>query len=207
MAGTADAHPDDVLAFWLNEVGPKGWFAATSAVDDAVRSRFSGLWRVAADGGISDWADTARGALAYLIVTDQFPRNMFRGKPDAFTTDALAREVARAALDAGFDRQIAGDERQFFYMPFGHSEETGDQELAVALIAARLGAEEHVLHARAHREVIRRFGRFPFRNAVLGRVNTAAEQAFLDAGAYPALVRQMREAMQSTHGSPVKPPS
>lgn len=207
MAGKSVPHPEDVLRFWLDDVGPSGWYQASPAVDAAVRAQFLPAWETAASGGLADWAGTARGALAYLIVTDQFSRNLFRGTGQAFATDARARDVARAALDAGFDRQIAGEERQFFYMPFEHSEAAGDQEMAVALISARLRDDEHVLHARAHREVIRRFGRFPFRNAALGRESTAEEAAFLAAGAYPALVREMRDAMQSTHGSPAKPPS
>lgn len=207
MAEEDHPQPDAILTFWLDEVGPDRWYETDAALDDMIRTRYAALWRAAASGGFKGWGKTARGALAYLIVVDQFPRNMFRGSAEAFASDALARDMARAALDAGLDLQIAGEARQFFYMPFEHSEAAGDQELAVALISARLRDDDHVLHARAHREVIRRFGRFPFRNAALGRASTPEERAFLDAGAYPALVREMREAMQSTHGSPVTPPS
>lgn len=199
--------PDAVLRFWEDEVGEKRWYVSESAVDDMIRDRFLKLWEDARLGRLRDWCATAKGALAALVVTDQFPRNMFRGDARSFATDPLARAIARDALDHGFDRTVEGSIRQFFYMPFMHSEAAADQELSVALMSDRMRDPEHVLHARAHREVIRRFGRFPFRNAALGRETTGEEQVFLAGGAYPALVREMREAMQSTHGSPSKPPS
>jgi uncharacterized protein (DUF924 family) len=201
------ATKDDILRFWLDDVGEKGWYGGGTALDRTIRDRFLPLWEDARLGRLRDWCRTAEGALACLIVLDQFPRNMFRGDPRSFATDPLARAVARDALDRKFDRQAEGRIRQFYYLPFMHSEDPADQDLSVALMSDRMRDAEHVLHARAHREVIRRFGRFPFRNAALGRETTAEEQAFLDGGAYPALVREMREAMQSTHGSPSRPPS
>ena len=197
----------DVLGFWLHEVGKDGWYKADDAVDAAIRDRFGALWEDARLGRLHDWPLTAEGALACLIVTDQFPRNMYRGHHRAFATDPLARAVARDALARQLDRNFPGAERQFFYLPFEHSEDPADQEIAVALMSDRMRDDEHVLHARAHREVIRRFGRFPFRNAALGRESTPEEEAFLASGAYGALVREMKEAMQSTHGSPERPPS
>ena len=199
--------PDEILRFWTEEVGEKRWYVSDDATDTTIRERFLPLWEDARLARLRDWSATPEGALACLIVLDQFPRNMFRGDARSFATDPLGRAVARDALDRGYDRKVEGSIRQFFYLPFMHSEEPADQELSVALMSDRMRDPEHVLHARAHREVIRRFGRFPFRNAALGRETTVAEEAFLEAGAYPALVREMREAMQSTHGSPSKPPS
>jgi uncharacterized protein (DUF924 family) len=201
------ATAQEILRFWTEDVGEQGWYSGGDALDGMIRDRYLPLWEDARLGRLKDWCATAEGALACLIVLDQFPRNMFRGDPRSFATDPLALPVARDALDRGYDRSVTGPERQFFYLPFMHSEAAADQELSVALMSDRMRDPDHVLHARAHREVIRRFGRFPYRNGPLGRETTAAERAFLDGGSYPALVREMREAMQSTHGSPSKPPS
>jgi uncharacterized protein (DUF924 family) len=185
--------PVEVLDFWLGEIGPDGWFNGGDAVDDACRDRFGDTWAAARDLGLEHWVDGTAGTLAYLVVTDQFPRNMFRGKPEAFSTDPQALAAARRAVDAGWDLGAPERERSFFYLPFTHSEVMADQDLCVALTAERLpDSPDHLLHARAHRDVILRFGRFPFRNAALGRDTTPAEQAFLDAGAYPALVAELR---------------
>ena len=182
-----------VLDYWLKTLEPKTWYVADPAVDAEIARRFTGLWQRALDGGLTDWLETATGALAYLIVTDQFSRNMFRGDARAFATDAKARAAARAALERGFDRAVKEPERLFFYMPFEHSEDPADQAFSVELTRSRLpgSAADSTLHARAHQEIIRRFGRFPFRNAALGRVTTSEEQAFLDAGGYGATVRAL----------------
>lgn len=188
--------PETVLAFWLEETPPEGWYRVDPALDAAVRERFRATWDAAAEGMLEHWHEgpeaTATGALAYLIVTDQFPRNMFRDDPRAFATDALARAAARGALERGFDLAVEGPARQFFYLPFMHSEHPGDQDLCLALISERLPGP-NLLHARAHREVIRRYGRFPYRNAVLGRGTTAEEAAFLDAGGYAGILRELGE--------------
>ncbi len=189
--------PDDVLRFWLTEVGPGGWYVAVPAVDQTITRRFQTLWDEARAGALGPWHETPDGMLAYLILTDQFPRNMFRGKAEAFATDALARDAARRSVALGLDLQVTGPERVFFYMPFEHSEALADQDWAVALMRARLpdvcgaDADDFLLHARAHRELIRRFGRFPFRNQALGRVATADEQTFLTTGGYGQLVREL----------------
>lgn len=193
MAGHV-AEREEVLQFWLKEVGPDGWYIAAPEVDGRIAQRFMPTWQAASDGALSAWAETPAGALALLIVTDQFSRNMFRGDGKSFATDALAREVARRAIAQGFDLATSEPERVFFYMPFEHSEELADQDWSVALMAARIrgaAGEEFAHHARVHREVIRRFGRFPYRNSALGRVSTAAEEAFLAAGGYGAMVREM----------------
>jgi uncharacterized protein (DUF924 family) len=192
--------PVEVLEFWLNEIGEEGWFNGGDALDAACRDRFHDLWQAARDGGLEHWAEGATGTLAYLILTDQFPRNMFRGSPDAFATDPLARNAARRAVAMNWDLEVPEVQRAFFYLPFEHSELIADQDWSVALFAARTaGTPELGLHAEVHRRIIARFGRFPFRNAALGRETTPEEQAFLDAGAYPALVNQLRAELANSH--------
>ncbi len=187
------ADPVEVLDFWLNEIGPKGWYAGGAAVDNACRDRFGDLWQAAHDGGLEHWVEGTVGTLAYLIVTDQFPRNLHRDSPLAFATDARAREAARRTIAAGWDLNAPEPERQFFYMPFEHSEDPADQALAVTLLTERLSSDpEMALHARAHQEVIASFGRFPTRNVALGRISTAEEQAYLDEGGYMAVVTRLK---------------
>jgi len=188
-----DTSPEAVLTFWLEEVGPGRWYSGDDALDAEVRKSFAPLWEAARRSGWMDWIPTPRSALALVILLDQFPRNMFRDTAQAFATDAQALTRAKCAIDKGWDRRIAEPARQFFYMPLCHAECLADQERAVRLIAARLpeGAET-LLHARAHREVIRRFGRIPTRNAALGRGATAAERDFLAAGGYGSVIRSMQ---------------
>lgn len=180
------------LQVWLNEVGPEGWYLAVPKVDDRIRARFAPVWQSAHDGHLQDWCKDAPGALAFLILTDQFSRNMFRGDGRAFATDAIARDAARHAIARGFDLDTPEPQRVFFYMPFEHSEEPADQDWSVALMQSRLpeSGEGFAFHATVHREVIRRFGRFPYRNAALGRASTDAELAFLAAGGYAGMVRE-----------------
>lgn len=171
--------PHDVIAFWQG-VGEKKWFAVDPKLDAEIRKRFEATWRKARDGKLADWKQSAEGALALLILLDQFPRNMFRGKADSFSTDENARELARFALVRGYDFAFPMALRAFFYLPFMHSENLSDQDLCVKLIAERLGTSS-VNHpfALGHRDVIVRFGRFPARNVALGRRSTAAEKAFI----------------------------
>jgi len=176
------ATPDDVLAFW-RAAGEQKWFAKNDAFDAEIKSRFLPTYEAAAKGALSEWEATPEGALALTIVLDQFPRNMFRNDARAFAADALARSIAERALARGFDQRVAAGERLFFYLPFEHSESTADQERACALVRA-LGDPDLLRWAELHADIIRRFGRFPHRNAVLGRVSTAAEQAFLDEGGF-----------------------
>lgn len=186
------AGPIEVLDFWLGEIGPEGWYAGGDEIDALCRDRFLEVWQAAHEGNLDHWVDGPAGALAYLVVTDQLPRNMHRGSALAFATDIRARAAARRAMDEGWDLQVPEPERQFFYLPLEHSEDPEDQDLCVRLMEERLPSEpENLLHARAHREIIRRFGRFPFRNAALGRATTEAEQAFLDEGGYGAIVRAL----------------
>jgi uncharacterized protein (DUF924 family) len=175
------ATPHDVLAFW-RAAGPDKWFTKDSSFDDDIRTRFLATYEAAAARTLA-WDDSAEGALALLIVLDQFPRNIFRGSARAFAADPLAREVATRAIARGFDQQVAVTERGFFYLPFEHSETLADQERAVALNRAR-GDADGLKWAEAHADIIRRFGRFPHRNAVLGRTTTPEEQAFLNGGGF-----------------------
>jgi uncharacterized protein (DUF924 family) len=179
-------HPDDVIAFWL-EAGPKKWFAHDAAFDAEIRARFEDLHLSAARGEHLDWAQTQSGALALLLLLDQFPRNLWRGSAHAFATDPLARSIADAALTRGLDQQAELQLRVFFYLPFEHSERPEDQERAVALCRAAYGADDrdgYLRFAILHQDIIARFGRFPHRNAALGRASTPQEQAFLDDGGF-----------------------
>lgn len=182
MSGPGLPGPDDVVAFW-QAAGPDKWYRKDEAFDRELRARFGALHREAGRGAMDGWAKTPEGAVALLIALDQFSRNLFRGLPETFAQDAKAREVARRALDAGFDRRIDGPLRQFFYLPFMHSEAIADQERCVALCHS-LPDPGSLPYARDHARIIRRFGRFPHRNAVLGRYTGPAEQAFLDGGGF-----------------------
>ena len=184
----------DILKFWLEECTPKDWYVANPALDATIITRFQAVWDMAMAGGLTDWPTTPHGALAFLILTDQFPRNMFRGQAKAFATDALALKTAKTAIAQGLDLEIEGLSRQFFYLPFEHSESLVDQDRAVDLIGTRFDSADTLLHAQVHREIIRRFGRFPYRNVVLGRETTPEEQVFLDEGGYGSVLRTVTQA-------------
>jgi len=164
-----------VLNYWLNEVGPEGWFASTDEEDARCAHMFRSLWDVQRDKPAAHFLDDADMALAAIILFDQFPRNMFRGQPRAFATDPLALDIARAALDRDFDDEFVESARAFFYMPFMHSEALADQERSLALFS-QPGFEMNLSFARAHHAIIARFGRFPHRNAVLGRTTLPEEE-------------------------------
>jgi uncharacterized protein (DUF924 family) len=176
------ATPADVLAFW-RAAGTAKWFSKDDALDAEITARFLTTYEAAAAGVLIAWEATPDDALALVIVLDQFPRNMFRGSARAFAADPLAREVADRALARGFDQHIPASERMFFYLPFEHSETITDQERATALFSSH-GDEDLLRWAQLHADIIRRFGRFPHRNAMLGRVTTPEEQTFLDAGGF-----------------------
>ena len=183
--------PEQVLSYWVDEIGPKGWYVGTDALDAQVREKFMKTWQEAQAGACGLWLTSPVGTLGYIVLTDQFPRNMFRGGQDAFATDKSARAAAKIAIERDWDLRIPEPVRQFFYMPLMHSENLIDQDRCVRLMKTRLvetGAD-NLRHACAHRSVIRQFGRFPFRNAALGRMQTAAETAWLDEGGYGATLR------------------
>lgn len=183
--------PELVISYWLDEVGPTGWYAGGADLDAQVRALFEDTWHAAQEGALGLWLTSPAGSLAYLILTDQMPRNMFRDTGNAFASDASALAAAKGAIARGWDMHIPEPERQFFYMPLEHSEHLNDQDRCVRLMCTRLpetGAG-FVPHACAHRNIIRKFGRFPTRNAALGRASTDAEVAWLKGGGYAAEVR------------------
>ena len=186
--------PQDVLAYWLDEVGPKGWYAGGEALDAEIKERFGPTLELASEGALGLWLTCASETLAYIILTDQFSRNMYRSTAQAFATDPAACIAAKVAIAKDWDLKIDGMARQFFYMPLMHSENLFDQDRAVRLICSRMpdGGEGNLVHAKAHREIIRKFGRFPFRNDALGRKTTAAEQDFLDNGGYGAILQELQ---------------
>jgi uncharacterized protein (DUF924 family) len=173
-----------VLAFW-REAGPARWFRKDDAFDDEFRARFLPLHEAAARGELDAWAATPEGALALLILLDQFPRNCFRGSAHTYATDEKARTVARHAVQAGFDEAVEPALRAFMYMPFMHSEQLDDLDTAVRLFErAGAGYEENLRFAKHHRAIVERFGRFPHRNAILGRESTPEEIQFLEEGGF-----------------------
>jgi uncharacterized protein (DUF924 family) len=169
-----------ILDFWFAAANRPLWFKKEPAFDDEIRRRFAAAHESAAAGALGDWQRTPEGSLALILALDQFPRNMFRGTPRAFATDPAARAVADWAVDRDFDRKLASDdERIFFYLPFEHSEDIDDQHRAVELVRTRIASGELLRYAVKHREVIERFGRFPHRNAILGRRSTPEEEDYL----------------------------
>jgi uncharacterized protein (DUF924 family) len=170
-----------VLTFW-REAGPGEWFAQKPEFDRAFRERFLALHETAARGALDGWAASADGALALVVLLDQFPRNAFRGTERMYVTDAAALRIADAAVAKGFDQAVAAELRLFLYLPFAHSETLADQYKSV-LLNEPLG-EPNASHARRHRDIIVRFGRFPHRNPILGRTMTAEEQRYLDEGGF-----------------------
>ena len=174
--GNAKATPvtaDDVVEFW-RQAGPSLWFTKDADFDRRFRAAFLGTHEAAARGELDGWLATPTGALALVLLLDQFPRNSFRGTPRMYATDATARRIAATAVDAGHDQQMPPDLRKFFYLPFAHSEDLADQDRAAAL-GRHLGAPDSASSER-HRDIVRRFRRFPHRNPILGRTMTEEEQ-------------------------------
>jgi uncharacterized protein (DUF924 family) len=178
----ATVTPAELVSFW-RDAGPDKWFEKDDDFDRAIRARFLAVHEAAARGEFAAFEESAEGALALMILLDQFPRNMFRGSPHAFATDPLARAVASRAIARGFERATDQTMRPFFYLPFMHSELLADQDRCVALHEA-FGDPERSRYAAMHRDIIVKFGRFPHRNSALGRDTTADEQEFLSGGGF-----------------------
>lgn len=174
--------PREILDFWFKEISPEQWFRQDAALDAAIKTRFEAAWREGRDGALAAWEADADGALALIVLLDQFPRNMFRGKGEAFSSDPAARGVAERAIARGFDREVVPEAQHFLYLPLMHAENIAAQERCIALTRERLG-EAHYSYPFAirHRDAILKFGRFPARNKALGRKSTDEEIAFLAA--------------------------
>ncbi|MFT6673975.1 MAG: hypothetical protein ACJAVM_000146 [Sulfitobacter sp.] len=191
--------PEEILEFWLDEVGSAGWYLADDALDAKIRDRFETTWQEACTGKFSLWLTYPSGALAYVILMDQFSRNMFRDTGKAFSSDRIALAAAKSAINKGWDLRIDEPARQFFYLPLMHSENLCDQDRCVRLMCERMPEtrEGNLVHARAHREVIRKFGRFPYRNAALSRAATQTETTYVENGGYGATLREIQGDMQA----------
>jgi uncharacterized protein (DUF924 family) len=176
------ATADEIVSFW-EKAGEESWFKPHPAFDAEIRERFFETYEAGATGKLSNWSQSPNGALALILLLDQFPRNMFRGTPRAFASDKLALEIAKDAITAGHDQQVPKELHTFFYMPFMHSEELAEQERCVALMQKE-GKQENVKYAEIHRDAIARFGRFPHRNEILGRTSTPEEIAYLEGGGF-----------------------
>lgn len=171
---------NDVLSFWFEECGPRQWFAKDPELDETIRRRFLSTYRRAAGGETQHWRRTPQGRLAEVVVLDQFPRNMFRDSPQAFATDPLALDLAQEAVRLGADKKLGASERHCLYLPYMHSESPAVHAEAVRLYLSLLPWKwVALIYELRHKRIIDRFGRYPHRNAVLGRVSTPEEEAFL----------------------------
>lgn len=175
--------PGDVLEFWEG-IGSKGWWTKNAELDAEIHERFGAVHAQACEGKLDHWADTPDGALALIIVLDQFSRNMFRGSPKAFAQDEKALAIAKAAIACGVDKQANPKLRLFFYLPYEHSEKLLDQKESLNLLNSFNDSPEFMKAVIEHHDIIKKFGRFPHRNEVLGRETTPEEQAYLDGGGF-----------------------
>ena len=170
--------PQSIVAYWFSAPVRPLWFKSTKAFDNQLRERFESVWQQAAAGKLDSWAQNAEGALALVILLDQIPLNIFRGEARSFSTEAKARDITGHAINKGWDAALSNEQKAFLYMPLMHSENLADQDLSVALYEAA-GLEYNLKFAKHHRDIVRRFGRFPHRNDILGRQSNAAEKAYL----------------------------
>jgi uncharacterized protein (DUF924 family) len=170
--------PGEIIDFWFSAASRERWFNSMPGYDREVRARYEALWEQARDGRLAEWEQTPEGALALVLLLDQMPLNMFRGQRASFSTEAQSREVAGRAIARGFDRLMPDSHKVFLYLPYMHSETPADQDRSVELFE-RAGLADNLRWAEHHRGIIRRFGRFPHRNAILGRASTPDELAWL----------------------------
>ena len=168
----------EIISFWFNEIEPKQWWQKSEEFDTLIENRFGTIHIQAISGELFQWRETSVGSLAEIIILDQFSRNMFRDKPESFAYDAMALTLAQVAIDKGFDKELSQIQRVFLYMPFMHSESQLIHEEAVKLFTA-LGIESNLEFEYKHKAIIDRFGRYPHRNAILGRQSTEEEIEFL----------------------------
>jgi uncharacterized protein (DUF924 family) len=176
---TISESPQSIVEFWFSDKVQPLWFQSTPEFDAELRDRFETVWQAAEQGRLDDWAETPEGALALVILFDQIPLNIYRGDALCFATEAKSRDIATLAIERSDDAQLTDDQKAFLYMPFMHSESMTDQDKAVALYEAA-GLVDNLKFAQHHRDIVRRFGRFPHRNKILGRASTEAEQAYLE---------------------------
>ncbi|MCH2037598.1 MAG: DUF924 domain-containing protein [Rickettsiales bacterium] len=169
----------NILSFWFSENTEPLWFAKNDAFDNDIKARFSSLLAQASNNELTEWEGSAKGTLALVILLDQCSRNIYRNTKEAFAYDKQALDLSKLSIKNGFDQQLSVKERVFFYLPFMHSESLEDQNKSVELFEA-LGLEINLKFAIEHQEIIKRFGRFPHRNAILGRISTQEEQFFLE---------------------------
>lgn len=182
----AEIVPRDVIDFWI-DAGPERWFKKDDAFDAEIGRRFGAAAEDATTGALDDWAATPEGTLALVLVLDQFRRNIHRGTPEAFSADPKALSIAQDALARGDDRRLPAEHRVWLYLPFEHAEDLEAQQVCMertAALCAELGDNDLLKYAAEHRDIIARFGRFPHRNAILGRTSTPKEQRFLDDGGF-----------------------
>jgi len=170
--------PQSLLTFWFSEEMRAHWFNSTPEIDATIRKQYEDLWNKAQLGKLNQWKNSPDGALALIILLDQFPLNMYRGQAKAFATEALSIEIAKHAIDQKFDQQIPQSQLMFMYMPLMHSENINDQELSVKLFT-KADLEANIRFAEHHKNLVEKFGRFPHRNAILGRTSTAEELTYL----------------------------
>ena len=178
--------PGEIVGFW-RDAGEKAWFRRSAQFDEVIRTRFEAVHLEASRGNLADWGLSAKGALALVLLLDQFPRHIYRGSAHAFATDGLARAAADRAITHGFDLAFETDLQPFFYLPFEHHEDAESQARSVELSARhaeRSGRTDYLRYARLHADLITRFGRFPHRNAVLGRTSTPEEIEYLTKGGF-----------------------
>ena len=185
--------PEFILNFWLDEVGPNCWYSSDDSLDGLIEQNFKETFEYILSGGNSLWLTYPSGALAYIIVLDQFSKNIFRGSKKSFAADRIALAASKQSIKYEFDLKINEPARQFFYLPLMHSENLYDQEKCIRQILQKLPLSGHNLlkHARAHRELIRSYGRFPNRNSQLGRANTHFEQEYFEHGGYQAVLSRV----------------
>lgn len=169
----------DLIDFWFSDEVSQYWFNSTKEFDRQLCEGYANLWQQAVDGALLEWQESASGSLALVILLDQFPLNMFRGEAKCFSTEAQSREVAQAAIDGGFDIDLPTKQKSFLYMPFMHSESLDDQATALRLFG-QPGLEDNFRFSKHHYGIVERFGRFPHRNAILGRESTDAEIEYLN---------------------------